>query len=603
MIRLRIRRALINFGAAVLAKLPKLSVSAWLTFVVPFALATSFIISTGPYFQQAILSSVSNKSANIYAAVNGNAIALSASLSDWLQGGFYWPYLICAGAVSFISIYAGIVKRWLFLIFISAFVSLNIMDALSSLLPNPPDVEFSMNVICNLVGSILISFLAGANFWLYRLVRLHSSSVKIISQFAGAASLIAFGVLISAGCYLGYEQFFANLPIQFEFLAKAPVSGWIVEPTNGKPFNSLIPGVKFDGYSRTSSTKGGIAGSWTRAAASRDYRLEATLFLDCAQDELLKLPAGRPGFVTDNVKSFRFDIDSGTTEIVAKPEGLSKFNLKAEKAASYTLNQEEGGSLGIIHFSGDSSEYVVAGNDKLQLWAQVSLFGPKNKSFTVVPRDISFTSNSRTTKFRFHRTGKWNGSAPLRCRRGDDEDLFNASNKNEYVNIYVPDAILVTIMFNLIPDNTIPVMYSEPEYNLKYSGFDGWTEVYIKKPQNLQNDGEKPIGTVSATGNINNLYLDDIQLQVTPADTLFFIGDSNAQLLKTGELHVAGKAKAAWKNNSRLNKTKWEKLPTEWQLAIGGVLATLLSWIAAVVWFQRAKILLFLNANPKQIFQ
>jgi len=92
---------------------------------------------------------------------------------------------------------------------------------------------------------------------------------------------------------------------------------------------------------------------------------------------------------------------------------------------------------------------------------------------------------------------------------------------------------------------------------------------------------------LSIANNLIRLKVDDRELALTPDDWLYVLGSVHGEFGDAKDIRFDGAAKTIWKNGKRLNQTRWERLSTEWQLAvlgwIGGVLYGLFKFLTPVL--------------------
>jgi hypothetical protein len=140
------------------------------------------------------------------------------------------------------------------------------------------------------------------------------------------------------------------------------------------------------------------------------------------------------------------------------------------------------------------------------------------------------------------------------------------------VNISMPVAApMFEIIIRIVPA-TDKVSVVESESSITVLPVQG----NIRVPEVSAAEDAVPAGGLThlsmraATG---RMKFGDDDIELTNLDSLDLWGDFRAAIVRDQTI-VVGNAHAAWKGDQRLNKTKWERLPADWQIwIIGGVLA------------------------------
>jgi hypothetical protein len=108
------------------------------------------------------------------------------------------------------------------------------------------------------------------------------------------------------------------------------------------------------------------------------------------------------------------------------------------------------------------------------------------------------------------------------------------------------------------------------------SGFSGWTSATFGPIAADYDLGETSLFAVKA--GLASLSSDGEGERTRADDLLIAIGSTAGRAMSNGATEFRGTAWRLWLNGRLLNKSRWEELPTEWQIA-------LLGWIGAIAWF------------------
>jgi hypothetical protein len=91
----------------------------------------------------------------------------------------------------------------------------------------------------------------------------------------------------------------------------------------------------------------------------------------------------------------------------------------------------------------------------------------------------------------------------------------------------------------------------------------------------LQQSESGALDFLSLSGNVLNLNVDGAARTITPGDDYSAVGDFEASFDQGGKVKLVGSARMFWKNESRINPTRWERLTWDVRallITLGGTL-------------------------------
>ena len=572
----------------------------WLALGVPLLVAIAMMISVGPYLQKSIFSALNSDAPDIYTSAYEDSISRFPPLLDWLTAAFHWFFLILAGALAVISLRAKSLQNAMILVAIWSAILLTLGDALGALLSRKIEVPtFIANITANMAGGMLIALLTGSALALYRWATTSLMLSRTYSLSIGALILVAFGAAVSTVTYLGLRGLYHPLPVNVSVLISPPTKGFFgtkarsghrSDETGSAEF-TFLPRRSVRGGVHITSPEGAVVAKLHRSSGSRQYDMEIRFLGDCGLDRISEMLKGPASLLKRDAKSALVTFDEGfaIVEVISGPSRNFAFG-NAGPTMFWLARNAEG--LRVTQWGTASDQLSVGSWDKIEFLVRAPLFGKQGAAIAPIPRTITVEVDGEKRRWLFQRSDADVSSTKLECR-----SITSALPKDDSVEQVVVNGSEVAALVTITPTASKLAHPVEPEVTLTIQGANGWVSM-----TDLPTDEWMGVGRISALmveGAVPDFEVNSVRVEVKSYDDIVMHGDLRGELIKGGDVKVSGKATALWKSSKRLNPTRWESLPSEWQLALLAAFASFLTFMMGMIKWLWPQIKSLANEDPK----
>lgn len=547
-------------------------------------LCLALILSTGPQIQTYLLSLLNSNVPSVYGSAYQRNLVEFPSLSSWVAEAFRSQFLVMAFVVAWFSARSANPRIVAWNTAWSAFAILMAFDLAYALLQNEISGKWLVeNFVSNAVGSVfiaalLISILAAADFtWQHLPV-----GVTTRRKFAIIVVLCG-GLLYCCVAYYMCELFYAPLSARFDISFSAPASGAIakkqaiVAKETVKALNIGESDRPFS-FAPQRSIKSAI--SWMSPPGKviihanfereRLPRIELRAVANCrGLKQIQGIDAGTDAWLSaSGVSALEVIGDGGMTDFImlSPPVQASTIKLDTGLVSMFNLDEEASQkTLRITQFVDETASLEVRSRGTMKFFLGLPLIAGDDSKVTLAPRLLTLRIGEHTQVIRLtppksigdvpEHTGcrVLTNLQPLHVDRDGDRDLQHAG-------------ALIGVLVS-ISEPVDPESMSAGEIGIKVSGSGGWITL-----SGLQQDAwrDAELGRLSmlnVRGNLSEILIDDVVQVPRNVEIYTAVGDFQAHSFQGG-LRIWGQAKWLWRDQGRLNSTKWEKLSWEPRLLI-----------------------------------
>lgn len=588
---------LTKFATAIRRKVPPLTPIGWLGLALPLTVMMACILGIGPMMQRSIFSALASDAPSIYSAAYQESIAQFPTLFEWLLFSFHWQFLVMATVILCVSLNGVPLKNFTFLMGASSIVTLTIFDVLAAIIERKLEVSSQLaNVVANIAGGVLIAILVSSAFALLRMIIPYIRDSKVLFVAVPTILFVGFGVVVSSATYWSLRELYELLPSRFSVVLGPDVTGFYGVPTkpsgpakgekqNKRTFN-FLPVENTRGSVSVTSGKGSVSSTWRREVGEGQFSVAVQLYGDClgVKPESFK---SSPNFLKqDNVQRVSIDVDDGLTHLNVANAANRHFEYDAEVGSVYWLTKEESGdSLSVTHFSQPKNEFRILSSGQMVISVSAMLFSQAGEKFIASPRTLTIDIDGNVWRLKLGSERLFTKDAKLDCHP------LEMAVPEGRISQATSDAIDLTALISITSLPNQSAIYLRPETSLTLRGINGWTSIDGLPPKAFEYGAEGNLGALSARGNISDLQIEDLKLDVKAYEDIVLTGDLSATFIEKGHVMVSGKARALWKSGVRLTRTRWELLATEWQIAFATAFIAFVGF-AATWWWQSTKPLL-----------
>lgn len=554
----------------------------WIALVIPFSLSLTFIVGIGPQIQESALSILDTGAPSIYEAAYKNGVAVFPLLDRWLLDCINPLYLSIACIVAIYSLRKAALGGVMAAVAVSLFATYSAVDAFNVATAKPFDASWLiLNIASNIIGGLALAVVAALLLITYRKIGLFIEQYALGLKIMPPIGMILLSIAISSGVHFAVRFLYNPLPVAISFDTKDSLNGHY--STSGK-LNILdrgqTPPSKFSWTHEDARTNRIVAEpfmdsakiTWVSSPKSDHYSIELRMYANCDGDEVRRSSRGAPYIKIDNVKRIETIVMSGPMAFLLHTEKPSQLMQERLTSGSFWITPNENGrsvnrdldlfslKAGIRARSKGGAVFVLR---PALIRMDRKTAAPESKTFDII-------IDGKSYRHRLPSVLEATDETSLKCRALTPEAPPNKQGGPSLVSS--EPAMWTEVFVRIVPMGVEPLSFSEFDQTLTMSPVQGTIRAYsIGAP-----DGALPLSgltRLSIRTGAGSLSVGGTASTLGNMDTLDLWGDMGVVVDKQ-RTFLSGTAEAAWQGGKRLNKTKWEMLPSDWQLwIIGGILA------------------------------
>lgn len=567
--------------------------------LISLTVCLSFVLSTGPLLQKHALSLVNSHEVFIYGSAYKESLIHFPTLSDWLSLGLEWRFLMMAGLI--IATMRGSSVRHIFVAtIVSTFVVLTIGDFAFGLFRAELTAQYLFeNIIANLFGALLVAkLMTGLLIGCDLCLRYGPGSAGQRNAMAGGFS-IATGVLVATAIYYLSALFYNPLPVKIVAYLDHPFSGALrparegdyqespfTEEEKPRPF-SLFPSGKTDATAHWQNPAGELMTNWSlgdkKSSEESVFNAAIRLFSGCgsiAEVEALKAPD--EAYYISNVRELAVWFDEGPTEFESGVKGRfgGRFDLERNEVLSYWTDQDdETKKIRFTQFIAEQTElrYSDASYPITFYLNATHVSGLDRESISLKARTLHIRADGHVRSITFKQP-VLSALSTLDCVAVDSSSAFSNG------DILTPGSNLSSGVLIRVEEEVDGTTFPTIGHGLlRVSGDGGWIAVRALDASSLRNRDLGWASFLNFQGNVVALEIEGSPIPVSPFDTFTAIGRIQGTLAESGQVRFAGLASAFFRDQARLNSTKWERLTWEIRLLLLSALGSSFGLLTKVV--------------------
>ncbi|MQR00979.1 hypothetical protein [Glaciimonas soli] len=555
-----------------------------------FSVGLGMILCIGPYLQLYLLSLLTSPENSIYSSAYGDSFIKFPGINTWFNG-MLWPFtLVSAFFIFFVRKATN--YRDVFVIAIVYFCfALTVLDLYAAFVQinGSNKINIFQCVISNIFGSLLIASYVLLVFRFTELILSFTRTHVSLQRVLALASPPVIGFAVSASAYYVCTLFFSLTPAKIDILLDPSTFGYYTSNISKKQGElSSATEKKFGLFSEGGNFNGDLevinqtplVFSWKKSDRPGIYKGSIMLYTGCLPYNLPTKVSQPDNTITfDNLNNLQVEIDSGITQLLinSKSGANGEVAIDNEALNIYWLSQDlKTKLLTLNRFPGSNStlDYWSSSN-KLKAYVSTYLIkSDKMQNSSLQPRRIKINADGVRYDLNFESKKTLNFEDKFYC---------NPITKTKFVpgiKVNISDmAIAVGIILQIERKTPVDSFSSNRKNALHINGINGWVSV-----KNLSNQDASIITSrglvkdLSFTGGVKSFEMDGAKINASPFEK-FTVKNGNllGSLEPTGQLRFVGEAQAIFKDQSRLNKTRWERLDSSIKLLFLSVVATLFS--------------------------
>lgn len=559
----------------------------WISYIfpgVPLAFGLAFLTIIGPNLQLYVLSIIDSNYASSYEQIYQNCIAQYPSLDFWLFNPVNLIYMS-------VGVFSGLIssrhknhKKISISVFKSIFFLMTALDLFIDVVFYQFSIGlFFTNLLCNFVGGImagvLILMLLAASYYTRSL-----SLSNNLEKLAFSTVLIGGCLIISIFSFYIFKFIYQPIPVQVKVVTKPPASGYVATNDTKHRFNkvtdkySAFDFIPQNGVSGRISLQGGanpLGIAWVPSNTIPTIA-EVHVFTNCIAPKSLHL--GQPTFAFGENAPFRMGLDEGLVSFNSDTMNhVTPLPTAQTTVSAYWLNNVENNISQIKSFRHGES-FKITPEHTSRYTVNASFVNDKANTNYMSSRVLKIFANDNIFSLSFKPTGKLQNGIN-RCKLLNFNGLNNLSE-----NIIVPsDGIGITFVINIKFEKNI-VAINQISPNLYIANASGSMSLTDVESRDLQGEYLGKTAMISLSGADSDIEIEGVSSSLKGSDSLSIQGAMAGEMLGDGRVKFSGRADALWKNERRMNMTRWEGLSVEWKLFLLGVSSSLLFAAWRILW-------------------
>lgn len=565
----------------------------WLVVGLPVFLSVLILVSLGPSLQSSIFSAAAAEGPNIYDAQFKGSIARQPGVGDAILAAIFNLHFI---AISLAAALISTIRRTIGSMF--GWMAIAIFGAWSvgDIFITPNILE---NIVANAVGGLCVASIMTGSICIARAVTKSYLDTHPARNVVFSTALVAIPFAFFLATLWGLKLYYDAPPAQVELSSLPKLDGFFFKETK-----ESIKGEDFDFLpDRTSSTltiqssEGEPFFSATAQPDALDRTVRISLHVNCFGKQLTDEQFRQGSIPTGSIRQLSSSMNTGPSIIrMSSANGNARYS--ADWGTFYWVDTLTDKAK-ISFFTSPKDRISIRTSDRVVLDASLSLHTVSGNKFVRSSRSVSLARDGRAQTIEFVPNPEGQHGTQLRCRPWTlDRDTARRLAEGESITVHVGNAALAGVQIALEnqQDEEARAGVSLIPDVFAFGNFLGSTSFEDLPLRDLQGGDARKIGGLSISAEQTRLLVNGKPVDISPTDRVTLMGDFMARYQRDGSIGVEGTAQAAWKNDTRLNETRWERLPAEWRLPIIGFLLTVLSAIIAFTWTRvRGK----LSENPR----
>jgi hypothetical protein len=570
--------------------------SRWALVIVPTVLGLALILSTGPQIQSYLISLLNSDVPSVYGSAYQESLANFPRLSAWVGAGFEWGVLLMALLITLAVVQRSDAKLVAWRAALASILVLCTFDIGLGLFQQQLTLKWVVeNAAGNVLGGIFLTAVLVIIFSIADFLYSHAPVSNAGKRVVAAGSVLVGGLVLCCLVYYLVDFFYNPLPVKFDAYFAAPASGTVAaKPTTPtlafrgrdevRPF-SFVPSKEIKGNVIWTGVEGALKVKLlTRDSRPMDHVSIALLSGCSTWDEVKVLNDIAPWLAVDNVDALEVSFDTGPSSFFTmfSEAQTSRFKVDAGVVGNFNIDQDaQSKHLKVTQVVGeDASLEVDSSANEQSFFLSAPVLRLIHGKPSLSSRILNLKVDARTYFLKFDPPKNARSADKVVCSENQDMQRKPAGD-SDFISVGPVD--IMTGVVVKVRRKDAALMVNDMNVALRVSGGGGWLSLVGLQPKQLENHSLGALQMFQVRGNITDIVLDGSPATTRPLDTYTAMGDLQAAYGDQGKLHVAGRVKSLWKDQSRMNPTKWEKLEWEAKVFMLGLLGSLLAFFGRVL--------------------
>ena len=559
-----------------------------LVLIFGFGITISLLISTGGVIQQAFFGLFNQDAPTIYGSISEDNITMFPDIAIWLSQAVEPLFLLVSIMIALTSVLMLSFRKFFIAIWLSTALGLSMLDV--SYLMQSQAFTISVlieNLFANTVGGLLLALIFPAIVWVSEFLASYATGPMLRRYTISAIGVAFVGLSSSVMLYLFFAFFLHALPFDARIVTTLPVTGMLgtQRPTATRMPSqddfSLIP---TDARMQTIELFGhnNLEVRWNKTQDDTTFSLSLYAVSGCRSGSKLDdIPSEKVIFSQENVSDVRIAGDAPTRWLQIKGK-QSKVVISNTPNSIFWLDEgTTDSSIKITQFLGDDANVQAKTSGNMAIMMTTELLEREGEGGRLVQRRFSLFVDGQEKEISFAPMASFPEDGIVECKILSNDVADSSRTPKMQFEEQVIAGTLVHIQRTNQPSgyfNDFDGHYDllQPSGSLKAPA--------VELPQLIHRRTGK-INFIQLWGSISEIEIDGNPRDFSRSQRFRGFGDLTASYLNDGRLGIVGKFHAAWLGGKRLNQTRWENLPVEFQVGLGPVLLAALYCLAKMIMY------------------
>lgn len=563
-------------------------------YILSLSIGLGYVLCIGPSLQLYLLSLLKSPEVGIYASTYGESLIKFPDLNTWLfnTNALMFPLLSLPFSI-FIATKSRL-PRDIFVVSTAYFFTVLCLSdaALCFIFVDPKNpINFYECLVSDAIGSPLI---AGCVILALRfndgILGFSKSNLPILKTLATAMPALA-GILLHCSAYYICAIFFNPTASRIEVLVKPATTGLYVDEKNSatlkksKPspeesqFGILTKPTRFNGEFGAISPQKSVKVEWQKPMRPEKYTATVRFYSGCGDIKVADNAGAATPETFPSVESLAISTDDGPTQlsINSNSSDLATINVPNSKGDFFWFDQDsKTKEVTLARFTnGESPISYASSTDKMRIFVLENLAkidAMRNIHLTARHAQLKVNNVTYDLSLSLDKNFDLNSKSP--CKILDRAGPLRAGT-NALSNI---DGVL-GLLIDIEPSSPTETLYNDRKNVMLIKNFAGWVSVSkLSASDASQMADSGKLGAILFRGDVDTFKLNESKIDATPFDIFVLQGEKMQGTLEpSGVLHLQGTADQLWKNQIRLNPTRWEQLDTAVKLLLLSAAMTIFS--------------------------
>ncbi|MFI8223015.1 hypothetical protein [Pseudomonas sp. NPDC085632] len=558
--------------------------------IASLVLGLSMVLSLGGILQQHSVAILNSSGSTIYSTAYQDDFVKFNSLYSWMKGGVHWVFLSMAFVIIFFSFVESRARLLSIRMVVSFFVVLSVADVIAEAIAGVLAVEtIFVNLLSNVVGAVVLLSLMLCVLWVLDSVLKHTSAHWFLHYFIALIVPVVAGMLLLVFFYYLIMLFYSPVPTKIEIIAKAPLEG--IYESSPKKSSVGSEAESFGVLNYNQYVGGGL--KWVGEASpfllslKKDKelgKLKARIyfFSGCESDDIDGIKKIANSFIAiSDLGSFNLSTAAASAAFMVAPSASLRVDSVTLGKKAFALKVEEGGK------KVDMMRYMLAGSkvffgapsSDYSILLSFSLLNSSSEAIrNLVDREILLEINGKEYRFDFSAADLSTLSGKSACR---GLGISNLSKNNGY---FLKDSMVLNILVAVAPERPSDYFFKSKNNEVVFSGLDsGWlTREGVKFEDIQKNSVDGELSYLQLKGDFDLVM--DGEPYKTNALRFYTVSEGSLKgvVADDGKFRFFGVADTLYEEQSRLNKTRWERLDNS-RYAVFALVPAFFIWLGTFV--------------------